>query len=322
MNKKVKMFLYASGVFFAVIVLLGMVFYFWPTTNKKLQIGAAQSMSYSRATENIKAITAKESADGVVSGCSSTLLTHGTKTSRAVVMFHGITACPSQFGELAKKFFAEGYNVYVPRAPYHGFADVRQHKNVTAEELVAYANDSITTVTGLGDEVGVIGLSGGGAVATWAAEYRPEVQRLLVLSPFYEPAASQAPKWQLPLLKKLYGYHLLANQFSGPNDTGFSLWALANYLIVTDNLKKNPSDLNLKSIGVVTSAADAVIDLRLAVSIPQTIANKNGLTLRQRELPLEWNVGHAIVAPDETGVAEHKQELYVLYQAFYEGREP
>lgn len=304
----------------AVLLFFAAAFYFWPTTDRKFQIGTTESATYEQSVEHVALLNKEESQDGVLDKCASTLMSHGKKTAKTVVMLHGITACPEQFKELGKQFFDQGYNVYIPRAPHHGLTDTKQHKNVVTQELVDYANDSVTTATGLGDEVGVIGLSGGGAIATWAAEYRSEVSRLLILSPFYEPDASQAPKWQLPLLKKLYGYHLLANAYSGPNETGFSLWTLANYLILTDNLKENPTGLNLKSIGVVTSAADDVIDHKLAASIPQTIADKNDLTLLQRELPKEWNVGHAIVSPTETGVPKHKQELYKLYQAFYEGR--
>lgn len=321
MNNKIKTILWIIGIILAVLLFFAAAFYFWPTTDRKFQIATSESATYQQAIKHIASLNREESETSVQPQCTSTLMSHGKKTAKTVVMLHGITACPEQFNELGKAFFDQGYNVYIPRVPHHGFADTKLHKNVITKELVDYANDSVTAATGLGDEVGVIGLSGGGAIATWAAEYRPEVSRLLVLSPFYEPDASQAPKWQLPLLKKLYGYHLLSNSFSGPNETGFSLWALANYLILTDNLKENPAGLNLKSIGVVTSAADEVIDHNLARSIPQTIADKNDLTLLKRELPKEWDIGHAIVSPTETGVPEHKQELYKLYQAFYEGRQ-
>jgi len=322
MKHKIKIALILIASFFAILVFIGTTFYFWPTTDRTLQISHPNSLTYDQAVARISIINKNETASGALPECKSRLLTHGQSVAKTVVMMHGITACPKQFGALAEQFYDQGYNVYVPRAPYHGLADTKLHQQVTARLLADYADQSVTVATGLGREVGVIGLSGGAAVATWAAEYRPEVARLLVLSPFYEPAASQAPKWQLPLLKKLYGYHLLANQFSGPNGTGFSLYALANYMILTDNLKKDPSNLHLKTIGVVTSAADDVIDHTVAVTIPQTIADKNNLTLLQRQLPREWNVGHAIVAPDEKGVSEHQSQLFALYPAFYEGRQP
>ena len=47
---------------------------------------------------------------------------------------------------------------------------------------------SLDLATGLGDEVGVVGISGGAAPATWLTVHRP-VARLLALSPFYAPSA-------------------------------------------------------------------------------------------------------------------------------------
>ena len=40
--------------------------------------------------------------------CRSILLTHGIRTERAVVFFHGLTNCPQQFRELGQIFFDMG----------------------------------------------------------------------------------------------------------------------------------------------------------------------------------------------------------------------
>jgi hypothetical protein len=56
--------------------------------------------------------------------CLSILLTHGKRTKRAVVLFHGLTNCPEQFRELGRTFYELGYNVLIPRLPRHGLADV------------------------------------------------------------------------------------------------------------------------------------------------------------------------------------------------------
>ncbi len=65
------------------------------------------------------------------------LLTHGHRTERSVVFFHGLTNSPQQFRQLAEMAYELGYNVYVPRLPRHGMAD-RRVENLTplnAEEL-------------------------------------------------------------------------------------------------------------------------------------------------------------------------------------------
>jgi carboxylesterase len=239
-------------------------------------------------------------------------------------MLHGVTACPNQFDGLAKVFYDAGYNVYVPLAPHHGQVDKKEHGKVTAQELVDYVNSSMTLGTGLGEELGVVGLSGGGMLATWASEYRPEVSRALLLSPFYEPAAEQAPKWQLPFLSVLYGYRILPDRFiepANPDEAAFSYSALANYFILTKNLKKSPDNLPLKSLAVVTSDSDDQIDLTMAKEIPQNIAAKNQqMTFLETTLPAEWDVGHDIVSLENKNVASRSQQLFNLYFNAYEGR--
>jgi esterase/lipase len=307
-----------------VILLVVAAIYLWPLGNKNLQTGTPATVTYTDAKTRIAATQAREATAGVTDACKSIFLDHGQKTAKTVVMFHGVTACPGQFKELAQVFFDAGYNVYVPLAPHHGTPDKKAHGQVTSQKLVDYVNESVTTATGLGDDLGTAGLSGGGMLATWAAEYRPEVKRLLVMAPFYEPSPAQAPKWQLPLLHVLYGFHILPDNFiepSTPDGAAFSYRALANYDIVTKNLKKSPTGLSLKSIAVVTSASDDQIDPELAVSIPKSIADANNLSLLETVIPADWNAGHAIVATDNPGVAKYKDRLFPLYFDYYEGKQ-
>ena len=297
--------------------------YFWPLRSSSLQTGTPKTISYEHSIAQTAELAQSEAARGVLDSCRSTLLAHGQKTAKTVVMFHGVTACPDQYSGLAKVFYDAGYNVYIPRAPYHGTSNKKDHGQVTSQNLVDYVNTSITAATGLGDELGVVGLSGGGMLATWASEYRPEVKRALILSPFYEPAANQAPKWQLPFLHVLYGFHILPDNFiepATPDGAAFSYRALANYDIVAKNFKKDPSGLSLQSIAVVTSDSDDQIDLSLAKSIPQSIASANNIPLTATELPADWNVGHDIVALANKEVAARQDQLFTLYLNSYENK--
>ncbi len=309
----------------AAVAILGfLVLYFWPVQTKELQTGLPQTITYEESVTRIASKKSSEKSSGVTRTCQSIFKDHGSATAKTVVIFHGITACPDQQAAFGDFLFDAGYNVYIPVAPFHGTTDLKDHGQVTATDLITYVNNSITIATGLGQEVGVAGLSGGGVLATWAAEYRPEVKRLLVLSPFYEPAASQAPKWQLPLLKKLYGYHWLADSFSNGSDEtnpGFSYRALANYLIITENINPNSNGLGLKSIGAVVSGSDDVIDLELGLSLPSKIATANNVPFHSATIPAEWKAGHPITSLDIPGVLAHENELYELYLAFYEGND-
>ena len=306
-----------------VVIVAAAAIYLWPHRSRELQNADSASMSYGEAMEAVQEQRVSDAARGVTAECRSRALTHDGKTEGAVVFLHGIRVCPSQFDGLARHFFEAGYNVYLPVAPAHGTADPKAHAEVEAGELVDYVDESITTATGLGEDVGVVGLSGGGLLGTWAAHQRPEVERLLVLSGFYEPAASEAPKWQLPLLKTLYGKHLVADSFSNGADSadpGFSYRALAQYLIIGDNLRTDPESPALRSVATVTAEDDARIDHELAVSIPGTLAEANGLELLEAVIPGEWGVGHEVVNTSVPGVAEHREELFQLYLDLYAGR--
>ena len=55
-------------------------------------------------------------------------------------------------------------------------------------ELRAFADRAIDVGAGLGESVLAVGLSGGGALATWAAVERAEVTRTILFSPLLNPA--------------------------------------------------------------------------------------------------------------------------------------
>ena len=311
-----------AGCLILLALIIACLIYFWPTYSKHLRTGTSRTLSYEQAIAHHKDLVASEIKHGTRPLLTSQLLTHDVKTRNAVVMLHGITADPTQFDGLAKRFFDAGYNVYVPLTPHHGTVNPDNHSQVTSDELVDFVNDAVTTATGLGEEVGVVGLSGGGMLATWAAEYRPEITRALLLSPFYEPAKSQSAKWKLPLLRTLYGHHILPDVFtvpSKPTDAKFSYAALANYLIVEQNLSSHPLASHLKQLSLITSESDDQIDLDLAKRIPQLIADTNNLDLLSVSLPGSWDVGHDIVSLNNDNVRARQDQLYTLYLNSYEG---
>lgn len=315
--------LIVGGIAALAAIILG-ILYIWPLQSKTLQTATPETYSYEQATEKVNTLNQTEVAEGVNSDCQSKLLTHGHKTSKSVLLLHGVTACPKEFSVLAETFYKNGYNVYIPRVPHHGLPNNRDHGKVTAEELVAYTNQDVSIVAALGDDTGVVGLSGGALLATWAAEYRTEIRHALLLSPFYEPATVQAPKWQLKPLYVLYGKRILPDRFTvpgKPEDAAFSYAALANYGIVYSNLRADAKATSLQTLGLVTSEKDDQIDLDLAKKVPEAIAAANNLTLRQKILPASLGVRHDIVGLDEEGVTENKDYLYNLYFNFYENRD-
>jgi len=114
------------------------------------------------------------------------LLLHGETRPVAVVLFHGISASPEQFVRFAHELHARGHNVIVPRLPRHG------HRNrltlalsrLQADDLRAFAQESIELAQGLGEHVVVAGFSLGGLLATWIAQRYP-VSRAVAIAPFF-----------------------------------------------------------------------------------------------------------------------------------------
>ncbi len=106
------------------------------------------------------------------------MLSHGEQTARSIVLFHGLTACPFQYHELAQLYFDEGYNVYVPRLPYHGYVDRTGNHlaDLTAENLFAVMDPALDLAAGLGDEVTMAGLSLGGNVAAAGGQLRADLR--------------------------------------------------------------------------------------------------------------------------------------------------
>ena len=112
--------------------------------------------------------------DTILPAARSALLDHGTRTPLAVVLFHGITNNPAQYAELAPLVHKAGANVFVPRMPEHGDKNrlTTRLAKLTAETLVASANEAVDIAFGLGERVALLGISMGGSLAAYFAQYR------------------------------------------------------------------------------------------------------------------------------------------------------
>ncbi|GAA2554613.1 hypothetical protein GCM10010435_26400 [Winogradskya consettensis] len=288
--------------------------YLWPLDSDDLR-PAPVKLSYTAATALITEQADQEKANpGIRPECRSRSLLHGEGTQKAVLMLHGYTDCPAQFAELADLYYQQGYNVFVPLAPRHGTVDPLAHAELTAQELASYAATSMDITSALGSDAGVVGLSGGGVLATYLATTRPEqVRHLLAISPFYRPAAGQAPAAIIKPFTVLFGFRLVPDHF---NSNNFSFAALSQYLrlaAITDTGTKLP---NLTNVAVVTAENDTFIDLDRARELPGDIAATNGLTLRHYEIPAATKIGHDAVDP--AGLGDEKAFLYSHYLDLYE----
>jgi pimeloyl-ACP methyl ester carboxylesterase len=139
---------------------------------------------YQDAVERLERLQALDD-DTINPVCRSRGLLHGRKTEQAVILIHGLTNCPQQFAPLGATLFERGVNVLLPRMPRHGLADrlTTELGKLRAEELRAFGDQVVDIGAGLGDRVTVVGLSAGGLVAAWAAQYRSELDKAVLIAP-------------------------------------------------------------------------------------------------------------------------------------------
>ncbi|MFN2292679.1 MAG: alpha/beta hydrolase [Anaerolineae bacterium] len=166
----------------AIILLLGLV----PLSSQGLQTEPDPAPTYEEALARFEQVELAEQA--IVNDLGhSRLLVHGERTATAYVLVHGTTNSPEQWQELGDTLYNEGYNVLILRMPYHGLEShqVSELKQLSPQDLRTYADQAVDVAAGLGDEIVVVGISGGGAVSAWMAQNRPEVDRALLLAPFF-----------------------------------------------------------------------------------------------------------------------------------------
>ncbi len=171
------------------------------TIRTNLQSYPRPAGSYGAAMQRLSALQAQD--DGTISHlCSTTWRSQGEQTDRVIVFYHGLTSCPQQFVELSELFYQLGYNVFLPRMPHHGKANPLStaQTKLTAPELAGFADETIDIAQGLGRKVIVMGLSVGGLLASWIAQYRSDVALVVPVSPFMWPKKLN-PSWRKALPK-------------------------------------------------------------------------------------------------------------------------
>jgi len=196
-----RFFAILGGVLLALVAILA-VLLFTPITDPDLSPRPNAAGTYADAAARIQAITAAEAAmDLQPEGRGIAMLT-GARSPKAVVIFHGYTTVPEQFRLIGQAYLAQGYNVWIPRLPHHGAADkmTTEFSQITAPGLREFADATVDIGAGLGEDLTVVGISGGGSLAIWAGFERPEVDHTVLLSPLVHPLGYA--DWQLPVLTR------------------------------------------------------------------------------------------------------------------------
>ena len=169
--------------------------------------------------------------------CRSRFWLHDQPTQRVCLLFHGFTAAPYQFIPMGEALYRAGYNVLAPLLPGHGRAGKWNGSNppplpTDPKVYQQFGLEWLAKARSLGKQVSIGGLSGGGTLAAWLAQERPqEVYRSIL----YAPYLSSSSKVVDLFVSKMQGYFTWgkgaeANTFDRPGYGGFALPALATML--------------------------------------------------------------------------------------------
>ena len=234
----------------------------------------------------------------------SHLMTHGDSTERVYVLIHGTTNSPLQFVELGDRLYARGHNVLILRMPYHGLNShrVSELKRLKAEDLRDYADDTIDIAVGLGDEIHVAGISGGGAVTSWIAQNRPDVERVVLLSPFF--GIAHTPFWVDTLLMDFFA-RVPNVVFDNPTEPrrdwvyrGEASRGMAEFMRLGRAVLKQAQSARPAVIDIilVTTASDSTADNRATDRLVE-IWEKSGADIVSYEFAAPREIPHNSIDP-------------------------
>jgi carboxylesterase len=306
------------------LILLAVVLLAAPVNTTGLSLSLHPVQDYTQAMQQAAAVQALDTTD-LNPVCHTLLLTHQQKAERAIVFFHGYTNCPQQFRALGQKFYELGYNVYIPRMPYHGLSDRlnHEHEKLTAADIIGLANESTDIAQGLGEHVTVAGLSMGGVMAAWLAHQRADVDQAVVISPAFSlhivPTALTRPFTNLLLwLPNFYRWWRPAEGVNGPPPHGYpqlSSQALGQLLRLGQAVQQmaGSSKPLAPNILVVSNASDDSISRPQMAQIVELWQQNQVENLRTYEFAADLELDHDIIDP-----AMPEQRIEVVYPILIE----
>jgi pimeloyl-ACP methyl ester carboxylesterase len=275
---------------------------------------------YKTALARFAQLQAKEEAEGKLNPvCCSKVLTQGRKTERVIILMHGMTNCPQQFVELAPKFFEQGYNVLIPRMPHNGLADpdTDDLRYLKSTELRDCCNTMVDIARGLGEHITFLGLSVGGLMAAWVAQYRDDVDKAVIIAPSF----TIGPNLGVGISKIIMRLFLILPNImtqrlrpfkDGPdhNYLGFATRGLGEMMrfgfSIYDTSKN--SCAAAQSVLVITNAADAAVNNKIPLEIAKNW-QANGLKqLEKYEFDAKYKLIHDIIDP-----GQKQQNIAVSY---------
>ena len=293
--------LFVSIGFILVLLVLGP----WNIANLRSHPHPVQS--YSEALQQIATLRAQEASD-MNPVCRLQFKTHDRQAERVIVLVHGYTTCPEQFHELSQRFYDIGYNVLIAPLPHHGLADrmTEEHAQLKAEELVTYADVMVDIAQGLGRQVIMLGISGGGVTTAWAAQVRNDIDLAVIISPAFGyrqiPTPLTVPAGNLyltlPNSFQWWDPSLQADISPAYAYPRYSTRALAEFLrlgfAVQAAAQREPPAAS--SILVVTNANDTSVNNALTAAVVKDW-REHEARVATYEFEAESRLGHDLIDP-------------------------
>lgn len=264
--------------------------------------------------------------------CDPQLLDHGEKTASVVVLLHGVSSCPRAFVDFAPLLHERGHNVLVMRMPQNGYADRSTNalRDMTAEELAAFADESVDIATGLGEEVIVVGISAGGTAAAFAGQNRADVDRAVLLAPFFG-LSGFGPRinlmlmramlllpsisiWKDPVLRE--NFEGMAHAYQRQETRGIGEIMRLGFGTYRQAQETPPAAGELV---VVTNEADQAVS-NIVTEAFIDIWRKDGRDVTTYVFPNEHGLGHELIDPEEPG--SDPALTYPVIVDLIEGRTP
>jgi len=293
-----------------VVLLLPILYlYLKPLNAGGLAVSGSPAQSYPEALQLLKELRARDAGKLGPYG-DIIFLTHGKKTAKVVVLLHGYTKSPYEFRQLGQMLFDRGYNVLIPRMPHHGLADrlTSDQALLTAEEVARYANVVVDIAHGLGDHITVAGLSAGGLTAAWIGQTRPDVEKVVVMSPVFGykkvPTAVTRPV--------MNAYLTLPNSFKWWDEKlqeqvqptiyypRWSTHALAQLLRLSFATQQKAADEApaAKALLIVTNAHDNDVNNAMTTTVVENWRKHAPDKIHTFEFPASKKLDHDFIDPD------------------------
>ncbi len=173
--------------FMAILLFALFAFYFWPPTTVDLEYNYPDVPSIDHGLENY--IAKNESAYANIKEGNKAHIVWANdslknQTEYAIVYLHGFSASHEE-GALAHKPIAQEYgmNLYLSRLSQHGLEGIDALGDLTAESLLASAQQAVAIGKRLGKKVILMGTSTGATVGLPIMAHDPEIHAGIFYSP-------------------------------------------------------------------------------------------------------------------------------------------